>query len=755
MVIGASLLLYSHSNQMLSDKVDLTTKQTVVQTVDSLDRMIRNYQNLTYTVITDRTILDQLQTYGEKESSPLERFTASRKIAESLSIRFFSNGDIRNVHIIPLDPASNEISTSAFSPESKNYRTEAWFQKVIAADGECVWLETRKAGYSRSGQSSFAVSRLMKLDSGIKYMLLAEINTSVLNDTLAEIKLGDSGEMVMLTAANRLLSTAKREAEEDEYHIALMPGLTAHGTARDNTAESGMVSWNGSKQLVVAGRMATTGWLVEAVIPVTEVAKDTTRIRNTMLISLAGITVVIMLFNYFMQRRRNELNIRYMAYHDHLTDLANRKLFYEAMEREISGAQPTQPFAVLFMDLDRFKLINDTFGHAAGDQMLKEVARRLKLGLGSSCTIARFDGDEFLILIPDCVGRKEELRPIVEQIMAWIQQPVLYHEKELSVNVSIGISRFPEDGLDVPTLIKNADTAMYSVKENGRSSYQFYNTAMAKKTYERLALERDLRLALERKEFLLHYQPQIGLETGMVGGIEALLRWRHPERGLVSPEVFIPVAEESRLIVPIGEWVLYTACKQNKAWQDAGLPKVQVAVNLSIHQFQHAEIVDTIARILRETGLSPQYLELEITESIAMHDVEQVIRTLQALWDMGVNISIDDFGTGYSSLNYLKHFPIHRLKIDKSFLDDMVSNAKEREIVAAIIVMAHSLGLQVTAEGAESLEQVHILNGYRCDDVQGYIFSQPLPARAFAELLEKRKVYYWSGKAVGGGRGEA
>ncbi|SDX33464.1 bifunctional diguanylate cyclase/phosphodiesterase [Paenibacillus sp. CF384] len=735
LVAGISFFSYSQSKSILKEKMTLSAQQMVMQSVDKLNLTLRGYEDLTYNFITDSMILSNLADYSSNSSGQLERYTASNAIKTTIAVRFFSKGEITAVHLLPRDSDLKVITTTPPDVPSIDYTHTAWYKQALAG-GRIVWHETKSEGYM-SGLSSFAISRNLTLSSGRQYLLLVEISTRVLNDTLSERRLGGSGEMVLLDGNNRLLSAARGAGEGEVYGIPALNRTDIDKDASLSTIDTATIKVNGTQQLIVAGKLSTAGWKVEAVIPVSELVKDTRKIRNTTLASVLTIAIVTYLLNYLYQRRRSEARIRYMAYHDHLTDLANRKLFNELLEKEIVTAkQHGQRFAVLFIDLDRLKIINDTFGHGAGDKLLIDISDKLKRHLNKAFTIARFGGDEFLVLMPQ-ISEYDEVETVIYEIAALIQQPIYYQDKELFVSASIGVSIYPQHGEDGQSLIKNADMAMYSVKESGRSSHRLYDAAMDKKSYGNLSLERDLRKALEREQLLLMYQPQYELATGRIAGVEALVRWRHHEHGLISPADFIPIAEDSRLIIPIGEWILYTACKQNKAWQDAGLPAVQVSVNLSIHQFQCNGIIETVSNILQQTGLLPQYLELEITESIAMQDVEKVILTLQGLSKLGVKISIDDFGTGYSSLSYLKNFPIHRLKIDKSFLDDMIENPKERAIVGAIIVMSHSLNLCVTAEGVETMEQVKLLSELNCDDVQGYIFSRPLlPEECANRLVE-------------------
>ena len=426
-------------------------------------------------------------------------------------------------------------------------------------------------------------------------------------------------------------------------------------------------------------------------------------------------------------RKRAEERLSYLAHHDALTNLPNRMLFIDRLGQALSRAPWHKRLAaVLFLDLDHFKRINDTLGHTMGDLLLKEVAKRLAQCSRQGDTVARMGGDEFTIILAD-IAHAQDVPKVAQKIIDIFSKRFVVGDHEIFITTSVGISLYPDDGEDPEALLKNADAAMYRAKEIGRNTYQYFSIDMNTKASERLALETDLRHALEREEFLVHYQPQVDLNTGQIIGMEALVRWQHPDLGLVPPAKFIPLAEDTGLIAPIGEWVLRTACAQNKAWQTAGLPPIRVGVNLSARQFQCQNLVEMIVRILKETGLDPTYLELELTESVLMQNTEAIIATLCELDAMGINISIDDFGTGYSSLSYLKRFPINRLKIDQSFVRDITTDPDDAAIVTAIITLAHSLKLKVIAEAVETEEQLAFLRSLNCDEMQGYLFSRPLP----------------------------
>jgi diguanylate cyclase (GGDEF)-like protein len=441
------------------------------------------------------------------------------------------------------------------------------------------------------------------------------------------------------------------------------------------------------------------------------------------------------------QRKRMEDRVNHMAFHDELTSLPNRLMLSQRLEQALSRQRRAgTQLAILFLDLDRFKVINDSLGHEIGDVLLRQVAERLRAQSREGDTVARMGGDEFVVLIEN----HENLADIATRAQRLVEQlsaPYVLGTKDCHVTVSIGISIFPADGSDAPALLKAADVAMYRAKDTGRNSYLFYSAAMNVHTVERLELESDLRHALERREFLLYYQPKVEVATGLITGIEALLRWKHPRRGLVSPMEFIPLAEETGLIVPIGEWVLATACAQTKAWQDQGLPNLDVAVNLSARQFADPMLLPKLTQIISDSGLDPLNLELEITESLVMSHGATVVAVLQKLKAIGVRIAIDDFGTGYSSLAYLKRFPIDTIKVDRSFIRDIPADPGDKQITRAIIAMAHSLRLRVVAEGVETAAQLKFLRNLRCDTVQGYFLHRPLPEAEVAEVLKLNRAH--------------
>lgn len=437
------------------------------------------------------------------------------------------------------------------------------------------------------------------------------------------------------------------------------------------------------------------------------------------------------------ERKRYEETIRYQAFYDSLTTLPNRLLLKERMNLEISHAKHTgEKIAVMYLDLDRFKLVNDTLGHDIGDKLLKEVAERLKNCLQTKDTVARIGGDEFVILLPG-ITQDENLGKISDKILNTIREPLLIDTHELYISVSIGVTVYPDDGQDYETLLTNADVAMYRAKEKGKNNFQLYTPALNAKALERLAMENSLRRALEYKEFIVYYQPKVNANTEEIIGMEALIRWQHPNWGLVPPYKFIPLAEETGLIVPIGEWVLRTACTENKALQNAGFPPLTVAVNLSALQFQLQDLTKMVSNVLEDTGLEPQYLELEITESIAMQNVEHTINMLNELKAMGIKFAIDDFGTGYSSLSQLNSFSVNKLKIDRSFVSK-IDGQKDNSIIAStVLALGKSLELGIVAEGVENEEQANFFKQNKCDEMQGYFYGKPMCPEDFEKFYQR------------------
>jgi diguanylate cyclase (GGDEF)-like protein/PAS domain S-box-containing protein len=444
----------------------------------------------------------------------------------------------------------------------------------------------------------------------------------------------------------------------------------------------------------------------------------------------------VLVFRDVSAARAMAEQIAHSAEHDLLTGLPNRLLLNDRVGQAIAMAQRHRgKVALLFLDMDGFKHINDSLGHSAGDKLLQSIANRLTDCVRAPDTVSRQGGDEFIVLLQE-VKAPEDVAIAVKRLLKSLAETYSTGQRNLHITASIGVSLYPDDGLDAETLIKNADTAMYQAKENGRQCYQFFKSEMNVKAVERQSIEEDLRRALERKEFSLHYQPKIDLKTGAITGAEALLRWAHPTRGSIPPLQFIPIAEDSGLILPIGAWVMREACRQARVWRDAGLTLATMAVNVSAVQFRNENFLDDLFAAVAETGLDPKYLELELTESVLMKHTDLAASILKILRGKGVQVSVDDFGTGYSSLSYLQKFPLDALKIDQSFVRWITTNPNEATLVSAIIHMGQSLHLRVIAEGVETAEDLAFLKAHNCDEAQGYYFSRPVPAGQFAKLLE-------------------
>jgi diguanylate cyclase (GGDEF)-like protein/PAS domain S-box-containing protein len=437
-----------------------------------------------------------------------------------------------------------------------------------------------------------------------------------------------------------------------------------------------------------------------------------------------------------IERQHAEDRISFMAHHDILTGLPNRSLLTDRLTQAMLQTERHNPWvSVIFVDLDNFKFVNDSLGHNAGDMVLKTVAKRMVASVRPTDAVVRLGGDEFIILLTDMAANPDAISATLHQIKTAIAEPIGFKDQVFHVTCSMGVATFPQDGTEVETLIANADAAMYKAKDAGRDSFQFFTAEMNTRAHERLALQDGIRQGIARSEFHLVYQPQVDLKSGQIFAVEALVRWQHPTLGVISPIQFIPLAEETGLIVPLGDWVLREACRQNKQWQDEGHAPITVCVNVSVRQFQDENWTNRVLRTLNDTRLDPKYLELELTESLVMRDVDRAIATMKDLQLAGIGFAIDDFGTGYSSLSALKNLPVSRLKIDQSFVRNLAQNEDDRTIAAAVISLGQKLNMKVIAEGVETDEQLAFLHENQCDEIQGYHFSRPVTPEALLELL--------------------
>ena len=540
-------------------------------------------------------------------------------------------------------------------------------------------------------------------DHSLEGIFITDINGNILAANAAVTRITGFSQDELIGQNPRMLKSGQHG---QDFYTALWSSVHQHGQWEGEI-------WNRRKN----------GEVFPEWLSISAIRNESKQIQN-----YVGIFIDI------SKQKEAESRLHYLAYHDKLTGLPNRDLFHDRLNKSIYRAKRNQvEIAVLFIDIDHFKYINDTFGHTKGDMLLQKVTNRLRASLRENDTLARMGGDEFTVIIED-FSSQDDVEITAKRILDNFNAPIFLDNQELYVSVSIGISFFPEDANSPGMLMKHADTAMYSAKNNGRKRLHFFRSTMENYSIQRIEMERQLRHALDNHEFRVFYQPQLDIVSSKVIGAEALIRWRHPERGLVPPAEFIPLAEDTGMILPIGEWVLKQAWNECQGWHRAGYP-LRIGVNLSAHQFNHTNLSELAELALRESGISPEYLELELTESLAMRQVDETLVVLKQLKSSGVKLSIDDFGTGYSSLSYLKQFPIDRLKIDKSFIHDIATDPNNAAIVVAIIAMAHCMGLAVIAEGVETEEQLRFLAMHGCNEVQGYLLSRPLPADEFLALL--------------------
>ncbi len=530
--------------------------------------------------------------------------------------------------------------------------------------------------------------------------------------------------------------------------------LVSDDMAMESSAELRLSPWDHRRRYLVVRKLYQYPLAIVVGLAESEQLAEASEMARIYLWRSAGASLLVIVvlavlgrLSWRLQQERGRVleeriahaqRVEYLAFHDSLTDLPNRAYFSRLLIENMLRAQRYGGcFALLFLDLDRFKTINDSLGHDAGDELLREMARRLRGAVRESDIVARLGGDEFVMLLPE-ITEPVQVTPVAEKILASVAKPFTLAGQEFRVTVSVGVTVFPDDGDDEQTLMKNADVAMYHAKALGKNNFQFYSQELNTDSLERLALESSLRNALERDELRLYYQPKRRMESGEITGMEALLRWQHPELGMILPMKFIPQAEETGLIIPIGRWVFRTACEQNVAWQREGFPALSMAVNLSARQFIDEHLLDDIKLALDETGMDPCLLEVEITESMVMHDMQKTIRILEKLREMGVRVAIDDFGTGYSSLSNLKQFPVDTIKIDGSFIQEVARSTEDQGLTEAIIAVGRSLGLTVVAECVETVEQFDFLRDRACDEFQGIYGNGPLAADEFAQIVWRK-----------------
>jgi diguanylate cyclase (GGDEF)-like protein/PAS domain S-box-containing protein len=619
---------------------------------------------------------------------------------------------VRRLHGFPLMAMAALERGEQMAPFAKRCRTYLWVAAiasvllVLIVTLVCVWSWqlTRTQRRIRRTQQTVAAASEASLDAFLLMRSVMDAN-GVIVDFMIE------------TANSRAeqLTGIKRDALIGTTILTILPHY------RDNGIFDDMVN------VAISGCMREAEWRGQ-----THYARNTWMHRQVVAVEDGVVAIV----RDITERKLAEQRIQHMAHHDELTGLPNRNLIRERLDQAIVQAQHQgRCVAVAFIDLDSFKLVNDGLGHNAGDELLKVISARMQDCVRRDDTLGRFGGDEFIIVLPDLADDAQAIAPLLERIRQAVTEPVLLENQEVQVSCSMGVVMYPRDGADPNTLIMNADAAMYRAKEMGNNNFQFYTREMNASVEEKLVLLEGLRSALDEQQFHLLYQPKVDLRTGMILGVEALIRWHHPEHGIVSPQRFIALAEESGLIIAIGAWVLQSACHQNMAWRAAGLTPISMSVNVSPRQFEEKRLVERVAQALAESALPAEALELEVTEGLIMRDLAQSVGKMRELKAMGVSLSIDDFGTGYSSLSALKSFPITSLKIDKSFVSELADNPDDQAIAMAVISLGHKLNLRVIAEGVETEQQRRFLRDNDCDEMQGYLFSRPLPPDAVAAML--------------------
>ncbi|MBP8295308.1 MAG: EAL domain-containing protein [Burkholderiales bacterium] len=650
---------------------------------------------------------------------------------------------------VSIADSKGNVVASTRTPELANVTGEDYFEDQLREDVLAVG-KPRPSPVSGDWTLQFS-RRLDPIDGKFSGIVVVAVDAAYFVSGYETSKLGEHGVLGILGTDGVFRARRSGDAVWAGDVVDPAKALPATGAA----AVEGVLTtnpWDGVQRYTSARQLFDFPLAVIVGLSVEERLAPARRDRSTHLWQAAAASVLLlaivgMLGRMSLQlaasRRRavdeqiaHAARVEYLAYHDGLTTLPNRSLFSKLLGQSIKQAQRQhRSLAVLFLDLDRFKHINDTLGHEAGDQLLQAVAIRLKGCLRDSDTVARLGGDEFVVLLAD-LDDERYVATVAQKVLSAIASPFAVLGQEFRVTASVGISVYPQDGQDEQTLTKNADIAMYQAKEDGKNNFRFYSDALNANTLERLTLESSLRHALERNEFELHYQAKREIRSGRITGTEALLRWQHPDLGTVAPMQFIPAAEETGLIVPIGKWVLLTACRQNVAWQRAGgAPPLCMAVNLTPRQFADENLLTDLAAILAATGMDAQLLELEISEGMLMRDVPKTIRILTALKTMGVRIAIDDFGIGYSSLANLRQFPLDTIKIDRSFIRDVASVDADKALTEAIIAMGRTLSLTVVAQGVETREQAEFLRRNACDELQGFYFNKPVSAAQFGELL--------------------
>jgi diguanylate cyclase (GGDEF)-like protein len=651
--------------------------------------------------------------------------------------------------VVSITDSKGEVVASTRPPVISNVADQDYFQRQRQADALSVGRPRRNPG-SEEWKLQFS-RRLNAPDGRFSGIVMVSVDAAYFVSGYEASKLGEHGILGIL-GTDGIFRVRRSGETVSAGDMTDFTAMAAH-TLGEGTGKAALTTnaWDSVRRYTSAHLLYDLPLAVIVGLSADEQLAATRRDKRAYLWRASAGSVLLILVVGVLGRLSQQLalsrqraaealvahaeHVEHLAYHDGLTGLPNRSLFSKLLSQSIHQAhRHDRQLAVLFLDLDHFKHINDTLGHDAGDQLLQEVANRLKTCLRDSDTVARLGGDEFVVLLPE-LEEEKYVSTVAQKILSAVARAFALMGEEFRVTASIGISTYPQDGLDEQTLTKNADIAMYQAKEEGKNNFQFYSEKLNALSLERLTLESSLRHALEHHEFQLHYQVKQDIHSGRITGVEALLRWQHPDLGTVAPMQFIPIAEETGLIVPIGKWVLNTACLQNVAWQKQGLPPLSMAVNLTPRQFYDGNLLADLTAILAATGMDARLLELEITESLLMRDVGKTMRILTGLKDMGIRIAIDDFGLGYFSLSTLKQFPLDTIKIDRSFIRDVANVAEDKDITEAIIAAGRALSLTVVAQGVETKEQAEYLLQNACDEFQGFYLNKPAPADQITELL--------------------
>jgi diguanylate cyclase (GGDEF)-like protein len=785
-VIVFSFFSYRQSVRILEEESSKASLQTIIQTGRHIENMLQRYKDFANTLAHDQDLLNKMAVLSNLDdpsgyesavgplTSLLTSYSNSNKTVEAITV--FSSDQSRVV---------SSLSRESILPAMRSSNAEAvkktdWFQTILSSSEDTIFLDTRKNAFlgKNAAKPVFAVARVVRSPFNHRRVLgtiVIEISTDNLEKALGGIQLGTDGSYAIVSNLGSVVYSVDERRIETRYS-GTIPEPRSKGSgvysgrfyAKD---EAGMM------QNYLFQQSELSGWYMIGYNPKEELVAPVKR----MLWNVAGIALLCSLaaavcVGFLVQKgvggplrklrllmqegEKGNLNVRTdvhigseigemgyafnrmsdqitLAYYDTLTNLPNRRLLVDRMEAALSHAKADEgQLAVLFVDLDRFKVVNDSLGHHAGDLLIQLVGKRLQTCICDGDTVARIAGDEFVILLPE-VSDKDLPVKLAERVLDTLRAPFAIFEHDVHISGSIGIAYYPEDGADAETLIKCADMAMYEAKAKGKNNFKLYDLYMTVRSNERMMIENDLHRALANEEFQLYYQPRVDAKTGKVLSTEALLRWNHMKLGMIPPDKFIPVAEETGIIVPLGQWVLREACKQNKAWQDAGLPSMRIAVNVSAKQFGK-DLVESICRILEDTGLDAQWLEIEITESLLIENEKTIVETLRKLKSMNIHISIDDFGTGYSNLAYLLKFEVDCLKLDKSFIRDIHCNAENQMIATAVMGLAHSLGMSVVSEGVETKEEYDFLLERGTDELQGFYISKPVPGDIYEQVVLKK-----------------